>query len=123
MPPTRYAVRQVLEQELHKEKMLQNSLASQRRSGLPMSSHMNTNEDKENANPHDNIKKGATDKVKRDFFGRVIKEVPMSNNQPEASKQQHDKASEKDRVWVSFKEGFSTAVRKPITLRELLDGF
>lgn len=27
------------------------------------------------------------------------------------------------RIWMSFNEGFSNAVRKPITLRDLMDGF
>ncbi|RMD42304.1 hypothetical protein DV735_g2832, partial [Chaetothyriales sp. CBS 134920] len=61
--PVRYAVRQVLDQELRKEKAVQAALSRQARGA-----------------------RGA-------------------------------------RVWVSFHEGFSNAVRKPITLKELMEGF
>lgn len=30
---------------------------------------------------------------------------------------------EDERVWVSFNEGFSNAVRKPITMNDLMEGF
>jgi chromosome transmission fidelity protein 18 len=33
------------------------------------------------------------------------------------------KKAEERRVWVSFHEGYSNAVRKPITLKEFLDSF
>ena len=118
----------MLDQELRKEKLLQNSLARQARgSGDLLDAVQTCEEDKEN------VGAGSIDKVKeamnslggkRDFFGRIVNEVrPMSavkvSNKP-------DSVAAKDgsgRVWVSFHEGFSNAVRKPITLRELLEGF
>ena len=68
--------------------------------------------------------------VKRDFFGRII------INETRPSKNDGDEASDKsakerkpvggeegeNKVWVSFHEGFSNAVRKPITLDELMRG-
>lgn len=62
--------------------------------------------------------------VKRDFFGRIINEVrPVSAG---GKSNAEDKAVSKDeepRVWISFHEGYSNAVRKPLTLKELLENF
>lgn len=119
--PTRYAVRQVLEQELRKEKMLQNSLASQHRAGLP--THLPAiGSNKENEDPATLPKhKGA--EVKRDFFGRIIQNDQLPSAGQDNKRASNEKAKEGDRVWVSFNEGFSNAVRKPITLKELMEGF
>ena len=57
--------------------------------------------------------------IKRDFFGRVIKEKPLREGEVRKKTKQE---SEDDRIWVSFHEGFSNAVRKPITIDELLRG-
>lgn len=120
--PTRYAVRQVLEQELQKEKMLQNSMLRQNRSRA-LGGHAGEGEDdKENRDPQSAPTAKVSD-VKRDFFGRFIKEDRPPSAGREVKKQATDKVKEQDRVWVSFHEGFSNAVRKPITLRELMDGF
>lgn len=74
--------------------------------------------------------------AKRDFFGRIIMQNPSSDG---AQQQRSDGVaagmmprgaravtlhSKEDReIWVSFHEGFSNAVRKPITLEELIKGF
>ncbi|KPI37640.1 Chromosome transmission fidelity protein 18 [Cyphellophora attinorum] len=131
--PTRYAVRQVLEQELHKEKILQSSLASQNRSGSLNGSSSSVYRGKENTEPTNAAMETATaarkDDVKRDFFGRPIATRQDSQsseggkNGKAAPRKQAEPVTEKDRVWVSFNEGFSNAVRRPITLRELMDGF
>lgn len=78
-------------------------------------------------------------KVKRDFFGRAIaveevEEIDVAGGtQIDASsiaKSTAMKGKAKDngvdgdggwRIWVSFHEGFSNAVRKPITLRDLME--
>ncbi|KAK8223287.1 chromosome transmission fidelity protein 18 [Phyllosticta capitalensis] len=66
--------------------------------------------------------------VKKDFFGRVIvKAVPVvpAGEEGEAElkrRRKKEEGREDGRVWVSFHEGFSNAVRKPITLAELLGG-
>ncbi|KAJ9605584.1 Chromosome transmission fidelity protein 18 [Cladophialophora chaetospira] len=118
--PIRYTVRQVLDQELKKEKILQSSVLRQARSGSSYSHH-DLDEHKENENPAATVKELG---VKRDFFGRVITEDrPPSAGK--AAKEQAAKVQGKGggRIWVSFHEGFSNAVRKPITLKELMDGF
>lgn len=62
--------------------------------------------------------------VKRDFFGRIINEaIPRPNNPGDGATASSDgTTSTKDerKVWVTFHEGFSNAVRKPISMSELL---
>lgn len=125
--PIRYAVRQVLDQELHKEKILQSSMARQARSSALMSTQDDEDGDKENqVSLADQVKMRQVAKptqVKRDFFGRIINEARPVSSAKEAKQAKNDELKSADRVWVSFHEGFSNAVRKPITLRELLDSF
>jgi chromosome transmission fidelity protein 18 len=80
----------------------------------------NGDDDKENAQ-----KKAKWDAfgVKRDFFGRIINEsLPMSKDGIDQSSHNHKPSGEEQehKVWVTFHEGFSNAVRKPISLGELL---
>lgn len=102
-------------------------MARQARSFTLASTQNDPDEDKENdpslqkkLNEQQRVKPVS---VKRDFFGRIINEA-RSGSAGKASKQSR-KEEQKDegRVWVSFNEGFSNAVRKPITLKELLDSF
>ena len=123
--PIRYAVRQVLDQELTKEKLLQNSVVRQSRAGPARLGH-DLDENKENESPADKAKQTAAKDagVKRDFFGRIITEDrPKSAGKAAKGHVAQAQAKGKGRVWVSFHEGFSNAVRKPITLKELMDGF
>lgn len=61
--------------------------------------------------------------VKRDFFGRVIHESMAQNDSDAAAINPSDEKSKAGRqVWVTFHEGFSNAVRKPISLGEMLAG-
>lgn len=134
--PVRYAVRQVLDQESRKEKLLQNSMARHARSSLfssSSSSHDNNadDDDKENAEAGGlkadkaiaiAIVKGPA--VKRDFFGRtIVNEAQRPSSAGNGEKTTQVSMAEDGRVWVSFHEGFSNAVRKPITLKELMDSF
>jgi chromosome transmission fidelity protein 18 len=94
--------------------------------GLP-SSNTNNEPKKSQAQNDDykendhNAKSGADAGVKRDFFGRVI-----HNNESSGVARQQDhkrKSSEHEherKVWVTFHEGFSNAVRKPVSMAELL---
>ncbi|KAJ9620354.1 Chromosome transmission fidelity protein 18 [Knufia peltigerae] len=131
--PVRYAIRQVLDQELAKEKLLQNSVARQARAGA---SYLDDDGvDKENMPTVEKVGETMNTKTtgaKRDFFGRVILEsVNANETRPKSSGKGvsglGDKTltttTEEGRIWVSFHEGFSNAVRKPITLKEFLDGF
>lgn len=70
-----------------------------------------------------------TIEIKKDFFGRVLKEkLPLAEitgnaaEGKEAPKAGAKKAKEELKIWVTYHEGFSNAVRKPITVQELLKG-
>ncbi|EHY60838.1 Chromosome transmission fidelity protein 18 [Exophiala dermatitidis] len=124
--PIRYAVRQVLAQELAKEKLLQNSLSRHARSvGLEVGNDIADGDDKEN-DGSERLKAAMSrsTELKRDFFGRIINEArPVSAGKGSGGQMAKDKLRDGGRVWVSFHEGFSNAVRRPITLKEFMEGF
>ena len=76
-------------------------------------------------------------KPSRDFFGRIITSQQQQQQDGVIKKNQEGETkmetkggvmNKKGRggnnhVWVSFNEGFSNAVRKPITIEELMKGF
>ena len=128
--PVRYAVRQVLDQEYRREILLQRSVArSARSTPLDRGNAMCADdEDKENAGVGLGRKqKGAAAVavgVRRDFFGRIINDArPTSAGGGTRAAQGLAGGADEKRVWVSFHEGYSNAVRKPITLKELMDSF
>lgn len=126
--PVRYAVRQVLDQEHRREIQRirsENRFAratGQNRLDAPHPGDDDNN--KENATDTSGKKHVTAIAGKRDFFGRIINEArPGSAGQGMASAASKAVQKAEERVWVSFHEGFSNAVRKPITLREFLDSF
>jgi chromosome transmission fidelity protein 18 len=115
----RYAVRSVLESEWKRESASIDMEARRRRGGQ-------NDEDtapQDTAEAIDEAKAAEANKhaVKRDFFGRVIKHIPIIKGQ-ETKKQKEDRRGDANRIWVSFHEGFSNAVKKPITIDDLLRG-
>jgi chromosome transmission fidelity protein 18 len=127
----RYAVRQVLEMEWKKESVRRGEEARKRRMGGNLEDYEEEMEAKKKGGPRKAIDlrvKGA----KRDFFGRVVtiiaptleeSESALTNGGPKKkTKAGRSAGAEEGRVWVSFNEGFSNAVRKPITLKELMEG-
>lgn len=138
--PTRYAVRQVLDQELRKARTTQASQARASRDGGPKRQLTTTRsldgqDDKENDDP--SSKGLRTAKIKRDFFGRPIAISELSEASETVSRnldassiakrtaskgkaQNPSDGAGDTRIWVSFSEGFSNAVRKPITMSDLL---
>ncbi|RYO90937.1 hypothetical protein DL764_008347 [Monosporascus ibericus] len=132
--PTRYAVRQVLDQELQKTKMLRDSSARQARFRAG-----NTTGDADfdvtaAAADKENVKPGKGDPptagVKKDFFGRVIRTEarPLREQDGNGGDGQRGKAGSETvgkgetKVWVTFNEGLNNAVRKPLSLDELMRG-
>jgi chromosome transmission fidelity protein 18 len=147
--PVRYAVRQVLDQE-HRNELLRLRSVSRLARGashslgyneLPASSGAaddDADDDKENSTlGNDSRKKKQANNTamiigggKRDFFGRIIvneaarpgsaggKEMGVGGGVGSAKR-----VAAEERVWVSFHEGYSNAVRKPVTLREFLGSF
>jgi chromosome transmission fidelity protein 18 len=130
--PVRYAVRQVLDQEYQKNILVRENAARQARYKLG-----NPDEDesyqfngaRENRENRRDFDIDAISNVKRDFFGRVldnnlVQPLQESDGNAGDKKKKSGKVKGKDynKVWVSFHEGFSNAVRKPVTLEELLRG-
>lgn len=145
----RYAVRQVLEQEHCREVAQVERNTRQRRAMAGMSSETyDPTAVVEEPDPEAlaqmareeaaALAKIKADKlVKRDFFGRPIALAKPADDELEAVNglkkgAARDKAavgggikdmdSESGRVWVTFHEGYSNAVRKGITMAELLSG-
>ncbi|KAL1869245.1 Chromosome transmission fidelity protein 18 [Paecilomyces lecythidis] len=114
--PVRYAVRQVLDQEFRKETMRKQSEASQLMYTKP-GRKSRDEEDKENA------KTGRNSGAKRDFFGRIIEDpVSDATRLKDSGEPKKESKPMERKVWVTFHEGFSNAVRKPISMSELLTG-
>ncbi|KAJ8128500.1 hypothetical protein O1611_g5136 [Lasiodiplodia mahajangana] len=126
--PTRYAVRQVLDQELQKANSLRENAARQARykAGNPHASEDYVFDDKENANVADSSLPAIP--VKKDFFGRVIQSTVRPPSESDGNSMDKKKAGTKPlgkaetKIWVTYHEGMNNAVRKPITLDELLRG-
>ncbi|KAI0599975.1 hypothetical protein F4775DRAFT_83925 [Biscogniauxia sp. FL1348] len=131
--PTRYAVRQVLDQELQRAKTLREASARQARfrASNPTATEEAIFHDKENLK----AQRAAANKdtlpaipVKKDFFGRVIikpdvRPLQETDGNGERRKQDDEPLGKgESKVWVTYHEGLNNAVRKPITLGELLRG-
>lgn len=137
--PTRYAVRQVLDQELRRTVALRENHARQARfqAGAAGSATQQQQQPLSTAaaaktaadlaarlhhhhhHPHDDKENGG-DKtlVKRDFFGRVIQVRPLAELGSQNGETQT--AKKKRKVWVTYHEGLNNAVRKPISMAEFL---
>ena len=136
---TRYAVRQALDQE--HQKYIQRKSAESRREKyralnpgfediitIPSTFPKENNPDAAKlASAGSQARK--LDAVKRDFFGRIIQECNVTNvwiggsDSADGVAKKKINTKEEEKVWVSFHEGYSNAVRKPITLEELMRGF
>jgi chromosome transmission fidelity protein 18 len=127
--PTRYAVRQVLDQELQKTLKLRESAARQARLrggqalDLPHDHHFDDKENKSSATSQQR-KVAIDDGVKRDFFGRVVQPArALQDLDGNARVTKHEPDVPVQKVYVTFHEGINNAVRKPITLEEFMRGF
>ncbi|RDA86815.1 hypothetical protein CP532_6377 [Ophiocordyceps camponoti-leonardi (nom. inval.)] len=119
-PPTRFAIRQVLDQELQRTLAEREAASRQARFQAgggnpslvvnpPPSTSTTTSSRQSNK---------AAPTVKRDFFGRVIVVVGSED----AGNAVRDGGAVGPKVWVTYHEGLNNAVRKPISLEELLRG-
>ncbi|KAL8736067.1 MAG: hypothetical protein Q9181_002581 [Wetmoreana brouardii] len=124
---TRYAIRQALDQESQKflvgQKMAQARLDGG--SVLPQGAHPFKNGRQSNISGKECEQAAAP---KRDFFGRIVKEEaddPGNIEGPRRNESSSGRASREKcggKIFVSFHEGYSNAVRKPISLDELMRG-
>jgi chromosome transmission fidelity protein 18 len=116
----RFAVRSVLEQEWKKESMRMDGEARKRRGGHG-DGDVGELDKADGVGEKEVVFRGL--KIAKDFFGRVIVPEPGTDGQVDVSRkktgaEKHDEG----RIWVTFHEGFSNAVRKPVTLDELMRG-
>ncbi|KAF2837359.1 hypothetical protein M501DRAFT_995968 [Patellaria atrata CBS 101060] len=123
---TRFAVRQVLSAEWERENVRREAEARRRRGGVD-SSHTDDENDAQKGKVETKEDEKREKGVKRDFFGRKIPERPESAGTEDMGARKKRKSGEgtgrdEGRVWVSFNEGYSNAVRKPITIAELMRG-
>ncbi|PSN71548.1 hypothetical protein BS50DRAFT_570883 [Corynespora cassiicola Philippines] len=114
----RYAVRSVLETEWKKESA-RIELETRKRRGGQLDDDV-VEETKDEVDPF-KAAEANQKAVKRDFFGRVIVEKPHVEGEARKAPKQVLSGDE-GRIWVSFHEGFSNAVRKPVTIDELMRG-
>ncbi|TVY46507.1 Chromosome transmission fidelity protein [Lachnellula occidentalis] len=127
--PVRYAVRQVLDQEYQKNIVVRENVLRQARYRAG-----NLNDDVDfsfSENKKENKDRQLEERIlgpTKDFFGRIVKEDAMplqeiDGNADSGRTTKKGKTGKSDnKVWVSYHEGFSNAVRKPITIDELLKG-
>ncbi|KAK3057104.1 Chromosome transmission fidelity protein 18 [Extremus antarcticus] len=120
----RYAVRQVLDQEWTREEKRRAEVSRMARWSGGVVPGVNDVVMEEREGPKGAVAK-RLDKVviKRDFFGRPITYTrPGSSHEGGQSQAEHDAAQKpvEERVWVTYHEGFSNAVRKPLTMAELM---
>ncbi|PWY90761.1 hypothetical protein BO70DRAFT_306976 [Aspergillus heteromorphus CBS 117.55] len=116
--PVRYAVRQVLDQEYRKENIRKRSEpVSSATISQKFSSRKSTD-----GTGDDGKKKSPRigTNVKRDFFGRIIAEPTSKPDDSPENIAQNETLKAGRRVWVTYHDGFSNAVRKPISMVELL---
>lgn len=129
--PVRYAVRQVLDQELQKTITMRDNAARQARFTAGMGAdeierlgHTTlVYNDKENAGSGEKKPLIVPTIVKRDFFGRVIMEKSLQEIDGNGSvKKSKTAEKEENKVWVTYHEGQNNAVRKPVSLEDFLRG-
>lgn len=121
---TRYAIRQALDQEHQKFLVSQRARASQAKLGAGGITDISTMGPRSSTSTRE---KGSATGLKRDFFGRIIQGQPSGDQQAKetgqgSSKDPSSSERNKDKVFLSFHEGYSNAVRKPITLDDLMRG-
>ena len=117
----RYVVRQLVSREMERERI-------RRRKGGIIHSLVKANEDLSGVVEPKGIKRGidqvegekkvVSERVKKDFFGRIIGE---EQDEPKRRRTDSNSALKiQPTVWVRFHEGYSNAVRKPVIFAELL---
>lgn len=123
--PVRYAVRQVLDQELQKTIAAREAASRQARfrAGGADDEEVDQfmlSDDKENSRAQEKGLPIIPPVVKRDFFGRVIVEKVQPLHDADGNERPVE--VEQRKVWVTFHEGLNNAVRKPLALEEFLRG-
>lgn len=118
----RYAVRSVLEQEWRKESLLRDHANRKRRGGQDEHDEVEAEKAREEKSTEEKVAAANKKAVKRDFFGRVIQETDKTRKEAQRKQDSGEMQGDVGRIWVSFHEGFSNAVRKPVTVDDILRG-
>lgn len=118
--PARYAVRQVLDQEYQKRLAFRaNSVKSTKEREL----HGSRNSSQETQQKDSLVKSLILTDFEKDFFGRIIKKSSSSSKDDSLQGKKSFIGQLGDqRAWVTFHEGFSNAVKKPLSIEHLLRG-
>ncbi|KAG5927715.1 hypothetical protein E4U42_001920 [Claviceps africana] len=129
LAPIRYAVRQVLDQELQRTMALRENTARQARfqagttSGTQLGSRASqpapdkVAQQQQQQQQQKQQAKDAATAVKRDFFGRIVEARPLTDADATSGQKC---AGEENKVWVTYHEGLNNAVTKPISLKDFL---
>lgn len=122
--PVRYAVRQVLDQEYHNEIARKHS--EMINSSTTAGGIKQRTSNRKSTDYAEGLSKGPLKDigVKRDFFGRIIQEPQQDSAAGDGGQQpvQSEASKAGRKVWVTYHDGYSNAVRKPIAMGELLSG-
>ncbi|KAG9813781.1 P-loop containing nucleoside triphosphate hydrolase protein, partial [Aureobasidium melanogenum] len=127
---TRFAVRQVLDQEFGiAAKKSAETARVNRGAGAAAAATITSLGEVVAGAAVPSLSREESKRLKRDFFGRIIAEETQQQEEEgdgegDANKKKKhkmgDTGGDKERVWVTFHEGYSNAVRKPVSLKELL---
>jgi len=107
----RYAVRQLVSREMEREKI-------RRRKGDFTEPDVEKGPKRGRDETEQGPKKVIVERVKKDFFGRVIAEETDQGKRRRVDT--FDGVKVQPNVWVKFHEGYSNAVRKPVLFADLL---
>ena len=126
--PIRYAVRQVLDQEY--QKALQKIAHSVRQARFKEGNAVGEESvfTFKNKSTVDSLMKRVDGdeehvvKIKKDFFGRVLVEK-STQELPTQKRKIREAKKDVNKVWVTYHEGFSNAVRKPVTCEDIMRAF
>ena len=127
----RYALRQVLSQTLELEVKKAEGEARRRRTGASHTVDVEKSLQRDQIDAGEEARRKAKAAIKRDFFGRPISAttasgdaVALSDRPGSAGRGQKGSGdlNGKPRVWATYHEGYSNAVRKHITMQQLLEG-
>ncbi|RKF77487.1 Chromosome transmission fidelity protein 18 [Golovinomyces cichoracearum] len=121
-PPVYHAVRQVLDQEYQKHLAYRENLAKQTTQRQVSKKGFNNYNDLYSKQNIESASLEAETCIQKDFFGRIITDN-ASSEYTRVKVKRHGMYHQKDqKIWVKFHEGFSDAVRKPLTIDDLLRG-
>ena len=124
----RFAVRQILDQEYGRDATRRDHEARAARMQTPggvADAHETHNSDQDKNNLAAVVATtSSSTALKRDFFGRSVASLASSSLTASADHAGPVRGAPQSegRIWVTYHEGFSNAVKKPITMKELMEG-